>query len=338
MDVVNATPFAAHPHLFLDASGRERLLVVVKATWSIAEGKARLAERQALVFTADRYRGPPERSSLAEAFDLAPLKPATDVLLSGYAYTSAASRAEVVVAFRLGQLKKGLRVVGDRVWQSALGMARPSAPRPFERMEVAWERAFGGIDASVPGRLDLCEENPAGVGFRGRGSALPIVGATLPNLETATEPIRSPSDRPTPAGLGPIGPHWRARARHAGTYDATWRLNRYPFLPEDFNPAFYQVAPADQIYPGHLRGGEPMTVAGMTPEGSLSFALPRLAPHAAVEVGNDRLELPPGACDTVLVDCEQRTLSIVWRTAIDVHGKVAHLRAVELEPGDSDVA
>jgi hypothetical protein len=338
MDLLNETPFAVERQLFLAPEGREQLLVVAKGTWAIEGLKPALAPAQVSVSLADAYRGEPERSSLVEACDLVPGKPATDVLVLGCAYTTEGRRTEVLVGFKLGPLQKGLKVFGDRAWRRTLGIASATEPRPFTKMEITWERAFGGTDESVPGRLERCGENPVGVGFRGRGSAQPVADAPLPNVEDPLRPLCSPGDRPPPAGFGPVAPHWASRARHAGTYDDAWRRSRYPFLPDDFHSQFYQAAPPDQILRGHLRGGEQMIVAGMTPEGRLAFTLPRLAPRGSVRLRRGDIDLPAGNCDTVVVDCERRTITLVWRSVLDVHGKVPSLSRVRLVPGDSSGA
>jgi hypothetical protein len=333
MDLVNLTPFAVDRHLFLDGGGREQLLVVVKATWSIANGTPKVAEEQLAVAVADEYRGEPGASSLLGACDLIPGKPGTDVLIEGFAYGTSPGRTEALVAIQVGALRKGFRVVGDRVG-NAFGA---SAPRPFEKMEITWERAFGGTDASVPGKLDLFEENPVGVGFRARGSRLPSSGAPLPNIEAIDAPAEAVGKRIPAVGVGPVAPHWKSRTRHAGTYDARWRKERFPFLPVDFDPRYYQVAPPDQVLPGYLKGGERVRIAGMTPDAPIAFSIPFLAPQVAIEIGDDEEAAPAGQCDTVLVDTDRKEVTLTWRTLVDVHGRVPRVRSIRVEAGVSHV-
>jgi hypothetical protein len=332
MDLVNLTPFAADRHLFLDGRGREQLLVVVKATWSIAGETPGVAEDQLAVSVADEYRGDPGVSSLLGACDLIPGKPGTDVLIEGFAYGTSPGRTEALVAIQVGALRKGFRVVGDRVG-TAFGA---SAPRPFEKMEITWERAFGGTDASVPGKIDLFEENPVGVGFRTRGSKLPS-SAPLPNLEAIDTPARAIGGRIPSVGVGPVAPNWKSRTRHAGTYDARWRKERFPFLPLDFDPRYYQVAPPDQVLPGYLKGGERVRIAGMTPDAPIAFSIPVLAPQVTVEIGDDEEAAPAGQCDTVLVDTDRKEVTLTWRTMVDVHGRVPRVRSIRVEAGASHV-
>jgi hypothetical protein len=331
MELLNESPFAAALHVFLDGDAREKLLVVAKGTWSVAGGGVALSAAQVPVTSADEYRGDPACTSLRAACDLVPVKPATDVLVEGCAYTVEGRRTEAVVAFSLEELEKGFKVFGERTWQRSVGAAA-TPPAPFASMEICWERAFGGVDGAGE-EEEAFPENPAGVGFRARGSSAPVAGAPLPCCEHPAQPMRAPTDRPPPAGFGPIPPHWAPRARWAGTYDDAWRRTRYPLPPADLDPRFHQVAPPDQIRRGHLRGGEAVIVAGMTPEGRLAFRLPRLAPRAtAVLDDGAALPFPPGACDTVTVDCERRVAILVWRSVLDVHGRLARLAEVRLAP------
>lgn len=255
MELINQTPFVAERFVFLH-EGLETLLVVVKGTFTIhPQGTTRVADAQEPVVAADEYGGEPTASSIRRATDIVPAKPATDVLLRGYAYTTQRSRTETLVAMQLGNIKKGVRVIGDRVWSRTLGSSVISDPLPFDKKELLWERAFGGTDDSNPEQTERCEENPVGRGFRARGSKRLVEGTLLPNLEDLANPVRSPGDRRSPLGFGPVAPSWRPRASYAGSYDSTWRKNVYPFLPKDFDPRFYQCAPPDQILAGHVKGG-----------------------------------------------------------------------------------
>lgn len=329
MDLLNRTPFAAERFVFLH-EGLEMLLVVVKGTFAIhPQGTTGVADEQEPVVVADEYGGDPATSSIRCATDVVPTKPATDVLLRGHAYTTQRSRTETLVAMQLGTIKKGVRVLGDRVWSQTFGSSVMSDPLPFYKKELLWEYAFGGTDASNPEHAVRCEENPVGRGFRARGSKLPVDGSMLPNLESLTHPIRSPGALHPPSGFGPIAPFWRPRASYAGSYDSAWRKDVYPFLPKDFDPRFYQCAPPDQILPGHVRGGEAVNVVGLSETGRLQFTLPQRRPELAIRVGNG-VETPPVSCDTVIIDGEQPAVILVWRACLNVQGRLPDVRTIEV--------
>ncbi|HYI02168.1 DUF2169 domain-containing protein [Hyalangium sp.] len=332
MDLVNRTPFAVVPLVFLH-EGLETLLLVVKGTFTIERQLTRVADEQDPIVLADEYGNEPHNSSLLHASDVTLLKPATDVLLRGYAYSTPRSRTEALIAFRIGTLKKGVRVFGDRVWERVLRMNRQSEPKPFVKMELTYERAFGGTDTSNPEHVERCEENPVGRGFRGRESRLPVDGAPLPNLEEPGKLLESPDQRPRPACFGPIPPSWKPRPLYAGTYDEAWKRDVFPFLPRDFDPRFYQCAPPDQILPGYIQGGEPVVIAGASAQGQIQCALPTMRPEVTIRMG-ERTEQPLLQCDTILLDADRPAVTLVWRAQLSVQGLVPDVHRIEVSARD----
>lgn len=327
---MNLTPFVADRFIAMGGDGRESLLVVVKATFSLAGRTAALADEQAPLVLADEYTGEPGKSSLAQASDVAPFKPAADLLLSGCAYTKKNERTEATVGLRVAGLQKAVRVVGDRTWQRFVGLTEMSASQPFLKMPLVYEHAFGGTDETGE-KPTSWAANPVGRGFRAKGSKLPTAGAHLPNLEDPREPMRGLSSQPPTVGFGPLAPGWAPRPRYAGTYDGAWQEARAPLLPKDFDPRFHQVAPADQILSGYIRGGESVVVVGVRPEGAgLSFTLPAVRPRVVVNLAGRR-ETPACPCDTMALDCERETVSLTWRASLDVQGQVPGIYWIKIE-------
>jgi len=317
----------------MDSGGQEVLSIVIKGTFRLAATTPLvLAEEQVPLQVADIYRGDPASTSLAGASDLALFKPATDILISGCYYPNRRDPDWNFAGFVFGpqKMKKLVRVFGDRHWDKRLVGMGLSAPARFEKIPVIYERAFGGVDDSVPATVEACAENPAGVGFRGKHSRKQIAGQPVANLEDPQNPISAPDQRPRPHALGPIGPAWSPRPSLAGTYDEAWSKSRMPLPPADFNQRYNQTAPPDQIFPSHLAGGEPMEIYGMTPEGTLRFELPRVRPQVVVRVLNRR-ETPTVACDTVDIDMEKRAVSLVWRTHVGVQGQVDDVHWIKVQ-------
>jgi hypothetical protein len=317
----------------MDSDGCEVLSVVVKGTFQLtAASPLALAEEQAPLRVADVYQGDPAATSLVGASDMVLFKPATDILVSGCYYPNRRDPNWNIAGFSFGpqKMRKLVRVFGDRRWEKRLVGMGVSAPARFEKIPIVYERAFGGVDDSVAIVVETCPENPAGVGFRGKRSRREIAGQPLANLEDPLHPISAPDQRPRPHALGPIAPAWSPRPSFAGTYDQAWTRNRMPLPPADFNPRYNQVAPPDQIYPSHVVGGEPMEIWGMTPEGHLRFEVPRVRPQVVVRV-LDRRETPAVTCDTVDVDMEKCTVSLVWRAQLVVQGQVDAVHWIKVQ-------
>jgi hypothetical protein len=333
MELLNFSPFATEHTVMMDGTGIERLLVVVKATFSLARGTPVVAEEPEPVVLGDEYYDKPETSSLRRAGEMPLEKPATEIVVVGSAYPAQRGAAEALVALQLGPIRKAVRVVGERVWAGEMSPAM-SRPIPFEKMPLVWERAYGGRDESgkVP---DQCPENPVGRGFRSKSSKLPIDKSLLPNLEDPLAPMRSPSDRPRPCGLGPIAPWWSPRPTYAGTYDEKWQKERLPLLPDDFSPIFHHAAPHDQIIPGPLTGGEVLTVSGVRPGGGgYHFALPSVRPEVSVRIGEERVT-PPLRVDTIIVDCDAERLCLVLRASVSVQMRLHRVRWIKIQEAAS---
>lgn len=328
--LVNETPFAAAFHVLPEASGADALFLTVKATFRWDGERVRVAEEQRPLVLADEPTGDAGKSSLRYASEVHLLKPATDVVLVGSAHApSGRPEPRFGVSLSVGSLKKVIHVHGDRVWKSAtLGLA-PSPPVPTASIPLVWERAYGGIEDLGDGKLAGEPRNPVGCGFVARRPAREVAGRPVPNLEDPAHPLRAPGDRPPPAGVGFVAPHWQPRAGHAGTCDEAWARERAPYLPRDFDPRFFQAAPADQVYPGYLQGGEPVELLNLSRAGPLRFTLPVCAFDAEARLAGE-LHRPPLQLETLLLEPDEARFSLLWRGAVGCHGRALRIEAVTL--------
>lgn len=329
LQLKNRTRFTATLFPSPNPEGVETLFAVVKGTFTFGP-RLEEAETQTPIVLSDRFRGDPLRTSIAEPGDVSLAKPGTDVLLFGHAYGPGGRRThQAEVSLRLGAIEKRVAVFGDRRWGGTV-LTRMSAPEPFEKMPLVWERAFGGTEMPTgdPPRADGEGRNPVGTGFRSRTSGRRLEDVVLPNLEDPARLISSPGDRPAPAGFGAVAPHWHPRPKYAGTFDTAWQRSRAPYLPSDFDPRFLQVAPEDQQVPGYLKGGEPVEVAGATPSGVLRFNLParRVDVLFRLDSGEERRT---ANLDTVIFRPDESRLVLVWRAALPCDKRLLKVREVE---------
>lgn len=326
LQFTNSTGFPGTLFASPDPQGIDSLYTVVKATFDLRNG-VHAAEEQLPVVMASEHFGDPLTSSIRVPADISLVKPATDVLLLGSAHAPAGRPVHWMdVSLTVGPLRKYVRVFGDRHWEHTGMGYRMSAPAPFEQMPLVWERAFGGAD-EVDGRPTAEPRNPVGRGYRARDGARPLDGSPIPNLEDPYTPLQSWTDAPPPACFAPIAPHWKPRSDFAGTYDERWQRQRAPFLPEDFDPRFFQLAPPGLVASGYLRGGETVEIRGATPSGYLAFPLPNVGLSVTFVLGNGREERP--AClDTVLIDADALRLVLVWRAALACDRKLLRVREV----------
>ncbi len=317
-ELENQTPFAAEYSWTRDRNGSEVWLVAVKGTYLVhPDGSTSVAREQIPVCEVAEYRGEPDKSSLRYESDLLPSKPTTDILLTGHAYSPNGEPArEVDVTLKVAQVTKTLRVFGPRHWEKGvlgLGLTRPE---PFEKLPITYERAFGGTDPKTPmAGWDL--RNPVGTGFALSADALESQAA--PNVEDPRDLLRSWKQRPRPAGFGPVAAHWSPRKEWGGTYDSKWEQERFPLVPSDFDDRFYLCAPEDQQPAKHLRGGEPVELHNLTPDGRLHFDLPRVRLGFTTRFLTGEIQHHRAALYTVILEPDLPRVLLVWLTQLPCH-------------------
>lgn len=327
--IKNKTPYEAERSWVQDKDANKIWLVVMKATFDILpDGSTRLAEQQLPVWRMGQPAGELGKSSLIYEADLSGVKPGTDILVNGSAWTPGGRPARSVdVELSVASIHKRLRVFGDRIWQRSLvGGATMSSPKPFESMPIQYERSYGGWDRSAadPAEHRLEDRNPVGKGFAVRAEG--CVDMPLPNIEYPDQLISSWKDRPAPAGLNAIECQWTPRRELAGTYDENWRTNRYPLWAEDFDQRYHHCAPADQQVRGFLRGGEAVQLINLSRSGRLAFRLPRIYPFFQTYFGSERIEHRGQLC-TVIVEPEIPRVVMAWQTSLMCNHRVDQLDA-----------
>jgi hypothetical protein len=321
--------------LFPNEQGIDTLYITLKGTFEIGKSLAVAADQRPVVL-ADEYWGEPGQSSLKYPSEAHLTKPATDVILVGEACApDKRSVTQIDVTVAVADRRKTVRVFGDRIWESGLVGLRMTSPVPFERMPLIYERAFGGVHEREEGAL-FESRNPVGCGFVGKRKKKEIEGMKLPNLEDPANLIGKAGDQPPPAGFGSISPAWEPRKSFVGTYDEAWQKKRAPFLPNDFNPRFFNMAHPDLVCKGYLKGGEPVEVINASQNGPMRFKLPTCQVETSVQMMG-KMEKPPLHLETVLIEPSAATLCMTWRAALICGKKAMKVEQVELTLQNMDV-
>lgn len=325
--VDNRTPYAVDKIWRQDKDGNKLWMVVVKATFDISlNGTTSLAKEQIPVAATCEYRGARGKTSLIHESDLFGVKAGTDVLVNGSAWAPSGRRVRALdVRLRIGAVNKRLRVFGDRCWYRRLaGGLVPTQPEWFESMPILYERAYGGQDFSAddPAKHRIEDRNPVGAGFAVRAEH--CLDRRLPNIEYPDRLIASWRDRPAPAGLNAVECSWSPRRELAGTYDESWRRNRFPLWAEDFDGRYNNCAPLDQQVGPFLRGGEEVALENLSPKGTLAFTLPKIHPCFRTRFGRKDQEHRGQLC-TVLLEPDQSRVVMSWQTSIVCNDRVDDL-------------
>ncbi len=280
------------------------MTVIAKATFQLVPGRPMTPTEPVALARADHHFDRSPLKSVETASDVVPYRPACDVTLVGHAYAPqgrpvpAASVHIGVFRGREPLLDKTLHVFGDRLVQGGA----PSAPQPFQRMPLTYERAAASA------------ENPVGIG---------VGSGKLPNLV-------DPRGAAILAGFGPISRYWRQRK--GLVKDERVRFDQdLVELGDAFPWEFFQAAPPDQCI-DFLRGDEWLVLDGMHP------ALPRLQsqlPGARASAliatygGEPSVRGLALVADTLAIDADRGVASVVWRARFPIQSAEAlpHLRA-----------
>ncbi len=282
-ELKNLTPFPNFRYYSRDNENREFGIVIVKATYEIAEdGTLVVAEEQAPMLFTDTCHGEVNLSSLWHPSDLVPYKPATDIIINAVAH---APRGEPTSDWLCGikvssgatdLFSKQLRVTGPRQWQpvwkrklsekEASEWERHrrmfdhwelSPPTPTIKVPLRYEYAFGGeiqISITDDGALiyDTDHHNPLGCGKLNSEWSDHTKSVAAPQIESPDDPIKEPYKNYRPQNFGPIPPAWLPRRPLGGTYDEHWQDNVWPAWPTDYSFAYHNSAYPDLVIDPYL--------------------------------------------------------------------------------------
>jgi len=316
--VSNQTPYAAERSWGRDKDGIHEWIVAVKGTFDIKpDGSLSVADEQAEPLLLPEFRGESGLSSLRYEADLVAPKPTTDILINGTAYApKGLPSKEFLVSARVGPIRKTIKVVGNRIWEKGMFGLVHSAMEPVARVPIVYERAYGGYDQTAPDpknqRMDA--RNPVGCGL------VVQEGSPLPNFEYPEGKL----EKAGPAGFGAIASYWSPRRELCGTYDDAWQEGRSPRLPEDWDPRSLLCAPADQLPDRHLRGGEPVELVNLTPDGGMSFVLPKIRLRFRTRI-DGRTEDHRAHLATVAIEPDVPRVIMVWQSSLTVSTNIDYL-------------
>ncbi|MBL8743476.1 MAG: DUF2169 domain-containing protein, partial [Myxococcales bacterium] len=276
-------------------AGKRRATVVVKATFFLVRGGPMRLVNPAPILLGDHHHdGSVDRSVHAPA-DVAPYLPRAEVLFSGHAYAPTPSPFVPVRLAIVGSrplVDKTLHVFGERMWTDTEQM---TAPVPFTRIPMRYERAFGGHDG---------DDNPVGMA---KGPGLPVYN------------IVDPSDPDAPAGFGPIAPYWPSRRRLLRSLDPAVLHGPEPALPDTFAWTFFHTAPADQRC-SFFEGNEWLVLEGLHPEhprfeSQLPSARARARLYSLESTSHREVSL---TADTLWIDGDRSMCCLLWRGNFEV--------------------
>ena len=253
--------------------------VVVKATFAFQEGMLQPAPEQLPVLELDRDGD--------EGFwenDAVFHKDGVDLVVLGEACAPGGGEVQSLpVTLTLGARTFPLLVTGDRRWVRQEGGWAASAPLPFSRMPLTYERAFGGTFHDQWELDHVFTRNPVGKGWTPNIEGFEFEGRPLPNVEDPAHAVTSPEQEPDPAGFAFYRLTWglRLAAGVAGKDDGT---------PEVL-PRLWNCAHPSLILPAYPKG-QLLRLDGMHPGGPVGVAVPNLPVTLEYSAGGETRQLP----------------------------------------------
>lgn len=357
------------PHAWFEKTGPGGIsydVLALRGTFDLAgDGRAlQQADEQSPIVWADEYDGPaegnPMQSVLLREGDLSLFKPATDVYVTGTAWSSnAGPQRSWTAGVRIGPVRQLLQLHGPRRFERKWGHWRLTKAAPVESVPLDYRHAFGGCFASeaserLPAEFACKPDNPAGCGWLPDNDILKALSDSArsqisariaklrelpaPRIEDPYAPIAHPDDRRPGVGFSPLARWCQPRQQYAGTYDERWQSERYPLLPEDFDLRFYQAAPPGLICPGHLSGDEVVMLEGLLPEGPISTHLPGVLALASITTAAGKRQKGRLLLDTVAIDLDARQVSLVWRSIFERDDPVRRVALGAFQPADARIS
>jgi hypothetical protein len=288
--IENLSPFCAELVPSFDVQGLAQTIVVVKGVFDL-QGRLRCPLEAVPVWTADVYCEGPEYPQHAVRFeaDWAPVKPLTDLIVSGHAYApSARAVKQFEAGLQVGTMKPVIaRVFGPRHWSRRL-MWTLSGAEPAQRVPLASWTPWTDPDAAH-GTLPA---NP---------------------FEWTGEPQQTPDSQSAPAGFGVCGRAWLPRRSYAGSYARNAKeLARglASGMPPNFDTRYWNCAhPRLQYAKNKLRPGTEIRLLNMSAQGQTHVVLP--AVPLAIALTDGSLVRPD--FDTVIIEPDGERVILTWR-------------------------
>ena len=83
------------------------------------------------------------------------------------------------------------------------------------------------------------------------------------------------------------------------------------------------------IFDHYLQGNEPVQIKNVSPRGELNFRLPINPLEVLVRI-NNRKEKPPLFMETVLIEPEENSFSVVWRASTACDKNTLNIEQIDI--------
>jgi len=197
MDFYNETNFSTLEHRTVIGEDKLAMSIQCRVMFDIINGEATVAKEQTWPLNEnyyENYYGPMDRDDLYTRGGI-------DIMVFGHAIApkgQTITQSIIEVLLNEKPIHK-IKVFGDRVWKSTLGFITQSKPKPFKKIALTLNNAFGGV-TKWDGLEIPYSANPYGKGYYHTKEE--AVDNVLPNLEHVDKQIIKWKEIQEPAGVG----------------------------------------------------------------------------------------------------------------------------------------
>jgi hypothetical protein len=322
----NRTPLQAAMIPNAESDDRITALFLCAITHRVERGRLEIAPEQRRISLHHDGPHPPDAM-----FD----KAGVSVCATGFVYPKQPQAREAMAVLRVGSRDVPIAVFGQRVWQKSLlaGGLVPSTPLPFERVEMSWENAYGGMTEEparilqMDGEEVFVPEHEGGyaLNFNGKGFLTDpqrAVDQPLPQLEHPEQFIQRWDDRPEPVCFAPY-PLWGGMRSVHVYHDRRFDMAGTKKIVN-------RAAPRTTF--DVLEPGTTIALLGMRPgAGLLSFDVPRSPVAIDLEIGGRADRILP-SLDSVDIDADASEVRLLYRATVTYDLIQFELRRARLEP------
>jgi hypothetical protein len=318
----NPTPWQAALYPDWSADRKPQTTLVVKQAYRFdPQGQTEMLEPAPAIEAADRHFEESPAASLAAARESVPYKLGAEILCQGTAHPPGEAARVVETSLSLSRdgsefWRKTLRITGPRQWRKGLLATGLTDPGPLQPLPLRYEHAYGGRDPRNPERR--YEPNPTGVGYSARSRWYEDLAA--PQIEIGPDYLETLSQRPTPAGFGPIAASWQPRIALVPEVDPAALAAAHCPYRQHLPPDLHNAAPLDQRFEQPFQGGERLQLGGLiagAPADGISIEIPRNRPEAWLIQGRAAPRPIQLVCDTLVVRADEQEIHLLWRGAIE---------------------
>jgi hypothetical protein len=338
-----------------DSHGQDIFAFLVKRSYRFdAQGECHRITPDEPFVDVDSYWGEPGASSPRSEADIAPYKPATDIVVIGKVHSpQGAPVACTEASIEVGDARKTIVVFGDRVamLQGNGKTPRYSEPAAFTELPLLYERAYGGTDTT--GELEFAyPRNPVGCGLVLRDQAGRMV--QMPNFEDPDDlltperlilgDVKRWNRQPLPQGLGWFSKTWYPRMSFVGVIPGF--VDADEIMPEEalglvprnqialgrqFRLPSFDVRFNNGASPGLalplLAGTEAVRLLHLSKDGDVRFRLPGDRPTIVADIGEGE-SAPEAVLHSVVIEPDHRRVDLVWRSSVAYPGAawLPHMR------------